>query len=407
MISDADRLPVTVLHLDHTDEPGGAELALRRLVDAESPMWSALLVLPTASSNAHGAFDQPSFPGSFELQRRGPAQESGASKSSSALRKLQFIASGLGQAIALRSSRQFQRADIIHANTSRSAIYGALACLGSRRRFVVHLRDMITIDSLGRLGHTLFTRTALRRADGVIANSTATLASAEPYLRPSTHRSVIPSPIGIAVHRAPVPAMEAARAQPQTVGMVARIDRWKGHELLLEAFARAFADSDVRLRLAGGSQFGNEDYLLSLQELSTSLGIRNRVDFLGHIDNVEEFISSVDICVQSSIRPEPLGQNILQYLSLGKPTIAVNAGGPSEWITDGHNGLLFTLGDVESLADALRRLSTDSELRTTLASNASPSVAAVTDAGIRRAHADAFSRTLSPTSDRSGATVSA
>jgi glycosyltransferase involved in cell wall biosynthesis len=132
--------------------------------------------------------------------------------------------------------------------------------------------------------------------------------------------------------------------------------------------------------------------VVELQELASSLGISERVDFLGRVHDVPSLLSEIDICVQSSVRPEPLGQNVLQYLAAGRPTIATNAGGPAEWITDGLNGLLFELGNEDSLVDALARLTSDIDLRSRLASAAPETPGLVTDAEIARLHGDFFAK---------------
>ena len=55
-----------------------------------------------------------------------------------------------------------------------------MAARTSRMPFVVHLRDLVEVEALGRAGYELMVRVVLPRADGVIANSRATLESARP-----------------------------------------------------------------------------------------------------------------------------------------------------------------------------------------------------------------------------------
>ena len=90
-------------------------------------------------------------------------------------------------------------------------------------------------------------------------------------------------------------------------------------------------------------------------------------------------IDSLDVCVQCSLRPEPLGQNVLQYLAAGKPTIVSGEGGPSEWVRDGENGLVFEPRDVEALASAIRALVDDLPLRRRLAAAAAATPALLSD----------------------------
>ncbi|RXZ39124.1 glycosyltransferase, partial [Agromyces binzhouensis] len=238
--------------------------------------------------------------------------------------------------------------------------YGALAARLSGVPLVVHLRDLVEPEALGGAGHAIMTRVVLPRADGVIANSRATLDAARPHLSGDAVVEVVPSASGL-VLGADRPL--AADAPLRTVGMLARIDPWKGQLELLEAFARAFHGRDIRLQFAGGAPFGHEAYLAELRHRADELGIGAQVDVLGHVDDVPRLLAGWDVAVQYSTRPEPLGQNVLQYLAAGRAVIAAGEGGPIEWVADGANGLLVPPRDVDALAGALRRLDGDPALR--------------------------------------------
>jgi glycosyltransferase involved in cell wall biosynthesis len=58
---------------------------------------------------------------------------------------------------------------------------------------------------------------------------------------------------------------------------------------------------------------------------------------------------------------------VLEGMAAGVPVIAAAAGGPTELITDGVDGLLTRPGDPTELAGAMRRLVDDPELRARLA----------------------------------------
>ena len=64
----------------------------------------------------------------------------------------------------------------------------------------------------------------------------------------------------------------------------------------------------------------------------------------------------MDVFVHASISPEPFGQVVVEAMLAGVPVVAAAAGGRAEILTDGVNGLLYPAGDVEALAEALRRL---------------------------------------------------
>ena len=110
--------------------------------------------------------------------------------------------------------------------------------------------------------------------------------------------------------------------------------------------------------------------------------------------DVDTLIDRWDIAVQASTRPEPLGQNVLQYLAAGRAVIAADEGGPAEWISDGVNGLLVPPRDIASLASALGRLDTDAALRGRLATSAAETHGLLDDDAVTRAHAAFYERVV-------------
>ncbi|WP_202565993.1 glycosyltransferase [Agreia sp. COWG] len=368
-----------VLHLDHTQARGGAEYALLRVL--KKARWSATLGLPSAAPESFNVYDSLTGQPNVSVETIGPRQRFGASSSRSAVGIARFAVAALGQALSIRRSEAFARADVIHANTSRAAVYAAIASVGGRTPLVVHLRDLVDKPSLGSIGFALFTRVALSRAAGVIANSESTLASAAPFISGKTKHVVIPSAAGIEATGRSSPSQDVVRR----VGMVARLDPWKGQDLLLRAFAMVYRGSDVQLLLAGDAAFGHEDFLVELQELARELKVSDQVRFLGHIDDVPGFIDTLDVCVQASTRPEPLGQNILQYLSAGKAVIATSVGGPSEWIRHEESGLLFEMGNEESLVASLRRID-EVSVRRVLEEGARRTPGLLSDADVAERH---------------------
>ena len=345
--------------------------------------WQPLLLVPPGG---RGGVFRP-LVGRMPVRVSGISQPAGVSSGSWA--SLFGAAGRLAiQSLATHLDPAFRSADVVDANTARSAAYGALAAHLSRVRFVIHLRDFTDLESFGRFGYALMTRLALPRADGLVANSRATLESASHFLRPDAVTAVIPSASGLS-RTTPAP-----RSGPLRVGMLARIDPWKGQALLLEAFAAAFPDGDEQLELAGGAPFGHDEYLSELRSLSAQLGIEARVSFLGHVDDIPARLAQWDIAVQASLRPEPLGQNVLQYLAAGRATVVADEGGPTEWVVHEVNGLRFAPRDAASLAASLQRLAADPELRARLAAGAPDTPGLLSDREVADAHAAFYAEVL-------------
>ncbi|MDG4765960.1 glycosyltransferase [Solwaraspora sp. WMMD406] len=383
-----------VLHVDHTAHPGGAELALLRLLSRPHD-WQASLIVPRPG----GAFadlddlDDPDH--QIRVDRSLPGLPTGGTRSRSPLLVARYLAALRAGARRLRDSPSWAEADVVHANTAAAAIMCALADPRRRIPLVVHLRDLVTPDSLGRFGYTAF-RPVLRRADGVIANSRTTLRSAAGLYPGQALSAVLQSPIGITARRT------APHVAPTvtTVGMIGRLQRWKGQHVFLTAFARAFAGTGVRAHLAGAPLFDEAGYADELRRLAHTLGIADQVSFLGHVDDVPGFLDSVDILVHASTRPEPLGQSVVQALAHATPVVATAGGGPGEWIRPGINGELVPPGDAEALAGALRTLAESADRRRTIATGAARTPGVATDDECVHAHGDFFAQVRRARSDR-------
>ncbi len=81
------------------------------------------------------------------------------------------------------------------------------------------------------------------------------------------------------------------------------------------------------------------------------LGVENRVNFLGKIDNVAPLLASADLFLLPSTS-ESFGLSALEALASGVPVIGTNAGGMPEVVRNGETGILCEVGDIAAMADA-------------------------------------------------------
>jgi len=353
-------MTLRVAFLDHTTLPGGAQLALARLLRAGGTQWEATVVVPRGPRGAYADLGDEG-----RVRHVGPRQLPGAISGGSAA-QVRNAADVLRQVAALITVPEVRSAHVLYANSARSAVYAALTASVLRLPFVVHLRDAVSPEALGPGGYAAMTRLVLPRAAGLVTNSRYTLGVAATAAPLPELRAVIPSPIGEMFDPPPPPP----RDRVERVGMVARIAPWKGQELLMDAFARAFPDGDVTLHLAGAPLFGEEEHLELLGLRAAELGVAGRVVMEGHVKDVRGFIDSLDIAVHCAVKPEPMGQNVLQYLARGRALVAAAEGGPAEVVDDGVTGVLVPPRDAGALADALRALASDAVSRRTLARGA-------------------------------------
>ncbi|QLE41571.1 glycosyltransferase family 4 protein [Nostoc sp. C052] len=139
------------------------------------------------------------------------------------------------------------------------------------------------------------------------------------------------------------------------IGIVGRLQRWKGMHVLVQAMPKILQKyPDAHCVVVGGKHDLEPDYEDFLKAEITALGLKDQVIMAGLQRNIPEWVQAMDVFVHASNK-EPFGIVIIEAMALGKPVIAGDAGGPTEIITDGMNGLLTPYGDADKLAIAILR----------------------------------------------------
>ncbi|MCZ6765428.1 MAG: glycosyltransferase family 4 protein, partial [bacterium] len=128
----------------------------------------------------------------------------------------------------------------------------------------------------------------------------------------------------------------------------------KGFDFLLRAAAGAFANrKDLRLVIVGDGAERN-----SLEALSESLGVRDRVTFTGVRRDVDALLRMSDLLVLSSWT-EAFPNVVLEAMATGLPVISTDVGSVREVVREGENGLIVPPKDVDALNSALRSMLAD------------------------------------------------
>jgi N-acetyl-alpha-D-glucosaminyl L-malate synthase BshA len=127
---------------------------------------------------------------------------------------------------------------------------------------------------------------------------------------------------------------------------------------VIEIFDRVQKQVPSRLLLMGdGPERSSAEWLVSQKKL------RDKVEFLGKVDRVNEKLSIADLMLMPS-EMESFGLAALEAMACEVPSIATNVGGVPEVIEHGRTGFLAPVGDVEKMAqDAISVLSDDKRLR--------------------------------------------
>jgi glycosyltransferase involved in cell wall biosynthesis len=173
------------------------------------------------------------------------------------------------------------------------------------------------------------------------------------------------------------------------VGIVGRLEAWKGQDVFLRAAARVGAEHPRAVfAVVGGRTPGKEDeYPSRLQAMVRELQLGGRVHFAGHAVDVFPWFDALDVCVHAT-HGEPFGLVLVEAMALGKPLVATALGGPVEIVEEGVSGLLVPPGDDEALAGAICRLLADDALAARLAEGGRRRAFEFTDERMAAAFAD-------------------
>ena len=159
-----------------------------------------------------------------------------------------------------------------------------------------------------------------------------------------------------AVRRTPPIELRARMRLPVAgplIGMVGRLQRWKGMHVFLDAVAIIRRSRpDVHAVIVGGPHETEPGYGNELHNQARALGVAGAVTFAGFQSNATDWMQAMDIVVHAS-DDEPFGIVVIEAMALGKPVVAGSGGGPAEIVTHGHDGLLAPFGDAAALAAAI------------------------------------------------------
>ena len=142
-----------------------------------------------------------------------------------------------------------------------------------------------------------------------------------------------------------------------SVGFSGRLVRKKGVDVLLRAMAL------LRERVPGVRLVvvGDGPERIALEELAAGLGMREAVDFLGHLtqDAMERALAGVWAQAVPSRWEEPFGLVAAEAMMRGTAVAASASGGLTEQVAQGETGFLAPPGDAPALAAALERIVRD------------------------------------------------
>jgi len=256
----------------------------------------------------------------------------------------------IGMLPRLAAAYRRLRADVVYTNTVKAHVLGAPAARVAGVPCIMHLRDILegrARDVLRFVGRTC----TIQR----VAISHAVAAA---LALPKT--TVVPNPIALWAYD-DLPARADAREQlrlPQgvpLVGILGRINRWKGHDRFIRIAAVIAAHSDAHFAIVGKPMFRDADFADELHTLVTEYGLTERVHFVPWLDDPRTAYAALDVNANTS-RAEPFGRTIIEAAACGVPTVCFDEGGAPEAVGGSACGHVVPSDDEEAFAAAVREL---------------------------------------------------
>lgn len=285
-------------------------------------------------------------------------------------RDVGWAVTGPGPLAHLRLLRRL-RPDLVQVNLevpwAASTMLGVALALPRLRVIAVEHMAARTVE----LGTLLRTRALALRLDRHVAVSADAAKRVEDFYalgRGSVR--VIHNGVPAACPAERPPARNRPPADPSgpghdghglVIGCVGRLDRVKGHDVLIEALPRL---PGARVEIVGA---GPEES--ALRRRAGELGVADRLSLTGWSDRVADRLAEFDIFCHPS-RYEGLGLALLEAMRAGLPCVASAVGGVPELLDHGRCGVLVPPEDPRALAEALAALAADPARRARLAARA-------------------------------------
>lgn len=163
----------------------------------------------------------------------------------------------------------------------------------------------------------------------------------------------------------------AAGEQDLIIGMIGRIQPWKGQTYFLDILEEFFKietqatdDTTAPARrafaiIAGDAYPGYEHLQDELLEDIKKRKLEDAVFYNGYVGNTPEWMASIDLLVLPSTSPDPLPTVVLEAMASSKPVLASAQGGALEMVAENQTGLFMPLNNVQEAARILSTMVED------------------------------------------------
>jgi L-malate glycosyltransferase len=243
---------------------------------------------------------------------------------------------------------------LIYANGSRAALYSSLTGRILGIPVVWHCRIAVPDIYLD----PFISRSSLL----IVANSRATASRFRPNV--SYKVRVVYNGVDLRwLNRNDVSPLQLVKDDWRVILVVARVSRWKRHDLALHAFERlGQVEPKAHLVCLGARDSLDPGWWDQLQVMTRESLFSERIHWVGQVEDIRPWLRSASLLLLTSDN-EPFGRVLVEAMASGVPVIATRSGGVPEIVREGLDGLLAAPGSVHEISECILRLLTDETLR--------------------------------------------
>lgn len=340
-------MPIRVLHVIDNLHGGGAQVALRYLVENADIQNVVPFVYPLRQEN-------------IDITVAGKVI------------KFSYCNYDPRKFSAIVKLCRTHRIDIIHAHLEKAIILSLLVSFFCKVKVVVHEHGPVFLKGFECYVYRLILRFLRHRAAIFIACSHFTAVQLVEKARISLKKiRVIYNPVdfskfsSVRFSRAEIRLSLNINSEDIVVGFVGRLSDYKGVDILIKATALILERNPNYLLVL----VGDGPRYKALLKLTRQLGIAERVRFLGFRDNVSEIMDAFDIAVIPS-RQEAFPLVFVEFMRKKIPLVCSGAGGMAEFAKNEETALVTSKNTPEQVSDSIERLTADSALQKKITENA-------------------------------------
>jgi mannosyltransferase len=145
--------------------------------------------------------------------------------------------------------------------------------------------------------------------------------------------------------------------------VVARVSKWKRHDLALSAFeGAAKVYPDLQLVLVGAKDPFEPEWWNYLQKRTVDSNYTERIHWVGHIEDVRPWYRAASILLLPS-DSEAFGRVLVEAMACGVPVVGSWKGGIPEIVRNGQDGILVAKREARLWSEAMMTILNDDRIK--------------------------------------------